>query len=295
MHELQVDIIGPGAMGLHCALALPARCQPVLRHPGYREGTHEVSDDTGRRRQVRTRPLTDTSRIEAALVTTKAGQAVRAVQALLPALSAKAEVLLLHNGIGPQDLIADCLQPDQRLYVGVTTEGALREDTGRIRHTGRGTTLAGPWQTPISPGPLIDAMRQSSLQLNWEPDPGQVRLAVWRKLVINCAINPLTAVHDITNGGLLTETYRPVWQALTQLACQVASAEGIRLEEQEMLDQVETVMRATASNYSSMQQDVQRGRETEAPQILGELISRGHRHGIDMQPLEELAQRLSCK
>ncbi|MCH8551964.1 MAG: 2-dehydropantoate 2-reductase [Natronospirillum sp.] len=292
MDELQVDIIGPGAMGLHCALALPARCQVTLRHPDYREGTTEISDDTGRRRQVRTRPLNDPSRIAAALVTTKAGRVASAVQTVLPALDAEAEILLLHNGLGPQDQAADCMSPGQRLYVGITTEGALREGPGVIRHTGRGSTLAGPWRTPVTPGPLIEALCQSSLQAHWEPDPSQVRFAVWRKLIINCAINPLTALHNLPNGGLLTDTYRPAWVALTQLACQVARAEGIRIDVPEMLEQVETVMRATARNYSSMQQDVQHGRETEAPQILGELIRRGRQHSIDMQPLEELVSRV---
>lgn len=289
---MKVDVIGPGAMGLHCALALPSAVQVTLRHPDFETGVLDIADDTGRRRQVTTRPLADRAPIDAALVTTKAGRAEAAVVACLPALEPDAEILLLHNGLGPQDRIGAALDARQRLYVGVTTEGALRESPTRVRHTGRGSTLAGPWTTDLLPGPLVRQLQHSSLRLQWEPEPLQVRQAVWRKLIVNCAINPLTALHNVPNGALLEDRFRAQWQALTRLACQVAVAEGILLDSDQMQQQVESVLHGTARNFSSMQQDVAHGRATEAPEILGELIRRGTDHGLDMTPLSDLAGRL---
>ncbi len=289
---MKVDVIGPGAMGLHCALALPAEVQVTLRHPDFDTGRLDIADDGGRERRVMTRGLADAEPISAALVTTKAGQVEGALAACHQALAPDSEILLLHNGLGPQDRIAATLHAQQQLYVGVTTEGALRESPGRIRHTGQGTTLAGPWNDPVQPGPLIRCLQRSSLHLHWEPEPDRVRRAVWRKLIINCAINPLTALHNVPNGALLEERFRGHWETLTRLACRVAAAEGIDLDCGQMLEQVETVLHGTARNYSSMQQDVQYGRRTEAPEILGELIRRGRVHGLDMAPLADLAEHL---
>ncbi|TGG95002.1 2-dehydropantoate 2-reductase [Natronospirillum operosum] len=290
---MQIDIIGPGAIGLHCALSLPDDCLVRLRHPAGRGEQLTLSDDTGRCRDCNLLALNDPAPITAAIVTTKAGQVAAAVQACLPLLSAQAEVLLLHNGLGPQDEVAGWLGPQQHLYAGITTEGALRLERGRIRHTGRGQTRVGPWREPLPPGPLIQALRRSTLQAQWLPTPAAVRTALWQKLIINCAINPLTALHDLPNGGLAEPELRQQWVGLVQLGVRIAVAEGMALDAGDMIRQVEAVIRATARNYSSMHQDLHHGRSTEVNAILGPLIERGLYHGIDTDSLRALQDRLA--
>jgi hypothetical protein len=97
---------------------------------------------------------------------------------------------------------------------------------------------------------------------------------VWGKLVINAAINPLTALLGVPNGELLA---RPAARALmADLACEaaaVAAAQGIRLPYPDPVAAAEGVAQRTAANRSSMLQDVQRGAPTEIDHL------RRHRKG----------------
>lgn len=294
---MPIDIIGPGAIGLHVALSLDPSTPVRLRHPNAKAGqTDTIEDDRGRRRQVEWHGFSARSpRIQQAIVTTKAYQVVDALTAMLPCLSDPSEVLLLHNGLGPQEQAACLLPTGARLLAGATTEGALRITPGQIRHTGTGTTWLGPWAAPAPPGGLARALVASGLNALWEASPARVRQRLWEKLIINCAINPLTALENRPNGELAQPALRSQWVSLVAEATQIARLEGIALDPNTMTDQVDTVISGTAHNYSSMHQDLRHGRPTEAPQILGTLIEKADAHELAVPSLRSLWQRLSCK
>jgi len=99
-------------------------------------------------------------------------------------------------------------------------------------------------------------------------------------VLINCAINPLTALTRRRNGELLETA------ALRQLAGQVAEevylvgqAVGINWGEFDPRQAVEEVCQATATNQSSMLQDVLAGRRTEVEYITGAVAEAAARHG----------------
>ena len=104
---------------------------------------------------------------------------------------------------------------------------------------------------------------------------------LWSKLVINAAINPLSALMRVPNGELLK---RPSARALmadaAREAAAVASALGQRLTYADPVAEAEDVARRTAVNHSSMYQDVQRGAPTEIDAICGAIVAAGERHGV---------------
>lgn len=288
-----VDIIGPGAIGLHLALALPATTQVRLRHPAWQAQSEQwLGDDQGRSRHVQCLALTDPAPVSAAVVTTKSGQVIPALVDLNAALTTSAEVLLLHNGMGPQDEAARVLSGDTglSLLVGVTSEGAVREphDRWRIRHTGQGPTWIGPWTNDQEPGPLGRCLMASGLAAGWLSSARDMRQRVWEKLIINCAINPLTALYDIPNGDLRSDQYTARWQAIVAEATRVAQADGLPLSINAMQQRVQSVLDGTARNFSSMHQDIAHGRPTEAPWILGSVIKRAITHQLAVPELQTL-------
>jgi 2-dehydropantoate 2-reductase len=104
---------------------------------------------------------------------------------------------------------------------------------------------------------------------------------VWGKLVINSAINPLTALLRIPNGELLNRPLtRALMRALAEETAAVASAEKIKLPFNDAVSAVEDVARKTAENHSSMLQDVQRGAPTEIDAICGAISRIGKEHQI---------------
>jgi 2-dehydropantoate 2-reductase len=107
------------------------------------------------------------------------------------------------------------------------------------------------------------------------------RSLVWGKLVVNAAINPLTALLRVKNGELLERpSAREMMGALAREAAQVAYAEQIILPFSNPVEAVEEVARKTAANHSSMLQDVLRGAPTEIDAICGAVVKAALKHKI---------------
>jgi len=127
-------------------------------------------------------------------------------------------------------------------------------------------------------GPLEAALRSSNFNLHIVDDAQSL---IWGKLVINSAINPLTALLRITNGELLARPQtRKVMSALARETAEVADAEHVHLPFSNPVSEAEDVARKTAKNISSMFQDVRRGAPTEIDAICGAVTTRGAKHGI---------------
>jgi 2-dehydropantoate 2-reductase len=101
---------------------------------------------------------------------------------------------------------------------------------------------------------------------------------VWRKLAINAVINPLSALLDVPNGGLLP--LRQTTRDIVEEVVQVARCEGQALEARRTLAKVRASMRQTERNPSSMLQDVRAGRRTEIDWINGAIVHLAARHRL---------------
>jgi 2-dehydropantoate 2-reductase len=104
---------------------------------------------------------------------------------------------------------------------------------------------------------------------------------LWRKLAINAGINPLTALLDIHNGGLLeNKPARGLMRAAADETARVALASGVDFGTESAAKLVEEVAQRTASNLSSMLQDVRRGAPTEIDAICGAIVRQGENVGV---------------
>jgi len=223
--------------------------------------------------------------IERLLVACKAYDAEAAVARLAPRLSANAELILLQNGLGSQDAVAAKV-PQARCIFASSTEGAFRDGDWRVVFAGHGYTWLGDAKDPTPPTWLSE-LQTSGIPHEWTPD---ILTRLWRKLALNCAINPLTVLHDCRNGGLATHhcEVATLCAELTELlgCCgQPAAAEDLHSE-------VERVIQATAANYSSMYQDVAHGRRTEISYLLGHACAVAARHQCSLPHLTQLQTRL---
>ncbi|MGN2431860.1 putative 2-dehydropantoate 2-reductase [Pseudomonas syringae] len=225
--------------------------------------------------------------IERLLVACKAYDAEQAVAQLAPRLTTNADVILLQNGMGSQDAVAARI-PHARCIFASSTEGAFRESDWRVRFAGHGFTWLGDAANPVAPLFLQD-LHDSGIPHEWTPD---ILSRLWRKLAINCAINPLTVLHDCRNGGLLEHgcEVATLCAELTQLleCCgQPAAA-------QELHSEVLRVITATAANYASMHQDVAHRRRTEISYLLGYACAAAVRHRCPTPHLQHLQARLTA-
>jgi 2-dehydropantoate 2-reductase len=103
---------------------------------------------------------------------------------------------------------------------------------------------------------------------------------IYRKLLINAVINPLTAIWRIPNGGLLASGERmKLMRELYDEAVAVYDACGI-VHENGTWDSIIGVCRATSGNTSSMLADVLAARATEIRWINGSIVEMAERSGL---------------
>lgn len=209
-----------------------------------------------------------------ALVLVKSWQTLRTAYQLKICMAEDGLVLTLQNGIGNREILAKRLGAAQ-VALGSITTGATLLGPGLAKAGGDGTLSI---ERHVRLEPLLQAMRHAGFRIELVPD---ARGLIWSKLVVNSAINPLTAILRVPNGQLLERpAARRLLGALARETAAVARAEHIQLASPDPVDLVEAVARGTAANHSSMFQDIQRGAPTEIDAICGAVTRAGLQHGV---------------
>ena len=221
------------------------------------------------------------------LVTLKAWQVSDAVKGLANTLPKRTPIVLIHNGMGTVDELKSLEQP---LLIGTTTHAA-RRDGNVIVHVASGTTHIGPARQQDGDFSYLAEMLQEVLpDVAWH---NNIRPALWRKLAVNCVINPITALQECKNGELrdFPEEIRKV----THEVAAVIEREGHHISADDLLSYVNQIIENTAENISSMLQDVRAMRHTECDYITGYLLRRARAHGIAVPENARLYEMIKRK
>ncbi len=290
-----IVVMGTGAMACLFAARLSAAGSPVVMLGTWSAAIDEINQrgvmlqQPDGSRQFVPAAATDEARqvrgARLALVLGKAWQTRRIAAQLAGVLAPDGLALTLQNGLGNREILAESLGVD-RVGVGVTTLGASLLGPGQVRLAGEGSIML---EDDLKLAAVSARLRRSGFFVETAPDLPALQ---WGKLVINAAINPLTALLGVTNGELLARSR--VHQVLEKLACEtanVARRQGIRLPYADPVSAVEAVAERTAQNVSSMLQDVRRGAPTEVDQISGAVVQMGEQVGAPT-PLNRIVWRL---
>ena len=177
------------------------------------------------------------------LVLVKAWQTEHVAEQLRECLAEDGLALTLQNGLGNREALERSLG-SSRVALGATTTGATLLGPGLVREGGEGTISL---ERHPALGPMEDALRSANFHVNVVEDAQSL---LWGKLVINAAINPLTALLRVPNGRLLeSRSAREMMAALASEAAQVARAEKISLPFSDPIAAAEEVARKTAATH----------------------------------------------
>ena len=213
--------------------------------------------------------------IQHALVLVKAWQTEHIAEQLREFMTDDGLAVTLQNGLGNRETLARSLGWN-RVALGVTTTGATLLGPGLVREGGEGIISI---ERHPALGLIEEALRSAKFNVNLVEDAQSL---VWGKLVINTAINPLTAILRVPNGKLLElPSAREMMKALATETAQVAEVEKVQLPFPDPVAAAEDVARRTAANHSSMLQDVLRGAPTEIDAICGAVVKVGEKHDIE--------------
>lgn len=284
MNSEPILIVGTGALSTLFAARLAESGQDVTMLGTWeagldalaREGAR-LADENGRERAYRVRVARDPEAARGskyAFVLVKSWQTARAAHQLADCLAEDGLAITLQNGLGNDDILAKFIGRE-RVALGVTTTGATLLGPGLVRAGGEGIVSL---EAHPRMGVVEAALRRARFNVEVVAD---ARSLVWGKLVVNAAINPLTALLRVPNGELLNRpAARIMMKALADETAAVASAQRVRLPFNNPLAAAEAVARKTAANHSSMFQDVRRGAPTEIDAICGAVTRAGKKHGV---------------
>ncbi len=198
--------------------------------------------------------------------------------------------LTLQNGLGNVEALEAELGFG-RVLAGSTTCGATFVSPGRVRFAGKGPTVVGELDGKRTDRALAIAksLNRAGLEASVSDD---IRATIWGKVLVNVGINALTALTGLRNGELLNyEETRLVMRSAVEEAVAVARARGISVPWADPVAHVVEVAKATATNRSSMLQDVDRGRRTEIEAINGQIVREARLAGL-AAPVNEVLTAL---
>jgi 2-dehydropantoate 2-reductase len=289
-------IVGTGALATLFAARLSAAGHPVTMLGSWENGLRAL--DKNGVRLVDTQGAEHAYPVDAtnspvdcrgaryALVLVKSWQTERVAGQLAECLAEDGLALTLQNGMGNRELLAATLGLP-RVALGVTTTGATLLGPGLARAGGEGVISV---EAHPRLGPLEAALTGAGFRVQVVNDANTL---IWGKLVINAAINPLTALLRVPNGELLQRpAAHKLMGILAQEAAAVATAQGIHLPFEDAVRAAEDVARKTATNHSSMFQDVRRGAPTEIDAICGAITQTGEKLGV-LTPVNRVCWQLT--
>jgi len=274
---MKTAIIGPGALGCLFGAYLTEGGLDVtlVDHRPERARTLEAAGVfvQGARgdHHVRVKATANSSSpgpVDLVIVCVKAYQTEGALRSHGSLVGSSTTVWSIQNGLGNLEAMARVI-PSSCIVGGSTTMGANLLGVGRVHHAGEGDTFIGELDGSLSPRVELVAKALSAAGIRVQTRPDIQRL-IWRKVLVNVAINALTAILRVRNGVLVEhESSMGVMEEAVREAVRAAATRGILFKEDEALAQAKEVSRRTAGNRSSMLADILAGRRTEIDYING--------------------------
>lgn len=193
----------------------------------------------------------------------------------------------LQNGWGNLETLAARI-PRCPLIAGVTSLGGYLDESGALHASVEGSTQFAPWEETEVRWAEYAATIFTSAGLHAE-SRRDARSILWQKLVLNAAVNPLSALSGRPNGAILESG--PLLR-IAEAAAVEATGIGTRLgyldSTFEPIVALQRLLEETKANRSSMAEDLTRMRRTEIDAIVRPIVFAGKEMGEPVPVLEGL-------
>jgi 2-dehydropantoate 2-reductase len=286
---VNITVVGPGAVGSLWAIKLHQAGHNVSVWSRSTQANYPISlDDQGEVR-FHNNDQTKLAASDLILITVKAWQVESAILPIISHIHKDTILLFMHNGMGAVDNIASSIEHFP-VVIATTTQAAYKSAPNQVHHTGKGNTQLGGYNSKGNQCDfLTDVLNHALPDVVWNNNINQ---ALWNKLAINCAINPLTGLEQVKNGQLADGKYQSLVSEIVAEVVEVMTAEKLPTSTESLNLVVQQVIQATAANNSSMKQDMFYQRKTEIDFITGHLLNTARKHGIETPANQSLFDRV---
>jgi len=192
---------------------------------------------------------------------------------IAPHLAPGALVLTLQNGVDNDERARSVLRSHE-VAAAVVYVATGMAGPGHVKHNGRGELVIAPSARGEE---VAQALRAAGVPTEIS---GNVRGALWAKLVLNCAYNALSAITQLPYGALVRNEGVPgVLRDVVAECLAVARAEGVTIPG-DIDAAVAGIARTMPAQFSSTAQDLARGKRSEIDHLNGFVLRRGEALGV---------------
>jgi 2-dehydropantoate 2-reductase len=206
------------------------------------------------------------------LLTTKVPATSAALAPIASLVRDDTTIVALQNGWNSEQIARAALQGRGVVLRGISQFGAIFERPGTIRYMVKGYTLL---EKRSRSARLAKTLNEAGLDCRISDD---IRTEVWRKLIFNCVVNPITTILRSEVGRIADPTLDHLKKLVIDECLAVSAAEGISLKT-ELAGEINAAY-AGSPNVVSMRQDIERGRVTEIGALNGAVVELGQKHGL---------------
>jgi 2-dehydropantoate 2-reductase len=275
----RIVVVGAGAIGSLYAAKLAAR-HPVtviarrdhvdainragLRVTGREELTRPVHATTG------PGPIGPHTIV---LLTTKVHDNETAAAPLADKVRDDTVIVCIQNGLRGEEIVRAAISGRCLVLRAITQFGAIFREPGVVDYTVAGCTLIE--KSPQSAA-IADLFTACGLDGRVSED---IKIEVWRKLIFNCVINPITSIIGSEVGGIADARLDPIKQLVVDECLRVARADGVEFD----IDFLRIIgdVFGPSRNVASMRQDLLKGKRTEIDYMNGAVVDLGRRLGLE--------------
>ncbi len=300
--QMPIYILGSGAIGLALAVNLIHNNNEVIlvkiSRDDFSEEKKQISMETTSG-QISTSSISMVSlskikRLNGTILITAKSHANELIASKLRDKKVNSPLVVMQNGLGVEKPFIDKGFAEIYRCILFVTSQTINEYYVRYR--------------PIKPSPIgIIKGNKQNLQgivntLNCPNFPfyleNQIQEKIWQKVIINSVFNSICPLLNIDNGIFLRN------KAVTHIAAEiiketnvVAAAEGIILDEEEILQQILNISEISSGQLISTLQDLKNRRKTEIDFLNLEIarIARLHNHEAQIKRTELLGKLIRIK
>lgn len=287
MTKMKVTIIGAGAIGSFYGaklskfndVTLAARKEHADKINRYGLKITGLENKTYRLKAAeKIKSIDDNSLV---LLTTKVYDSKDAISGIKGLIKKGTAVLCLQNGLYSENAVKGIIGKKCTVLRAITNFGASFLKPGIVKYNNYSYTAI-----EKSPASKEIAENFSKCGLNAYVSPN-IKKDMWKKLVFNCVLNPVTSMLRIENRGISDEKLNPLKKLIVDECLKVAEKDGVRFDVDFM--KILNTEFSMSRNISSMQQDLLKGKRTEIGWLNGAVAGLGKKYGISCPVNKALA------
>lgn len=275
---MKIIVLGAGAIGSLYGARLSKLNDVTL--VARREHAEKINKNglkiTGEENKVyKLKATTEINEIEddtLIILTTKVHRSKDAIEPIKNLIKKDTIILCLQNGLHSEEVVKEIVNGKCLVLRGITAVGATFLEAGTVQFNNLSYTKIE--ESPVSKE-LADNFDECGLKANVSEN---LKEDVWKKLILNCVLNPLSAILRRDNGGMSDEGLNALKQLIIDECLKVANKEGATFD----FDFVEAINKGIegSKNLSSMYQDILKEKKTEIDYLNGAVVELGKKYGI---------------